>query len=111
MAAVQPNPTESPREPLTRERVFRAAIDLADASGIDALSMRRLAQELGVEAMSLYHHVRNKDDLLDGMVEVVTDEFELPTPGGIGRPRSAEPPCPPTTRFCGTHGRPRSASR
>ena len=82
MAAVQPTPTESPREPLTRERVFRAAIDLVDASGIDALSMRRLAQELGVEAMSLYHHVRNKDDLLDGMVEVVTDEFELPTPGG-----------------------------
>jgi len=82
MAAVQPNPTENPREPLTRERVFRAAIDLADASGIDALSMRRLAQELGVEAMSLYHHVRNKDDLLDGMVEVVTNEFELPMPGG-----------------------------
>jgi AcrR family transcriptional regulator len=82
MAAVQPKPTEHAREPLTRERVLRAAVDLADASGIDSLSMRRLAQELGVEAMSLYHHVRNKDDLLDGIVGLVTDEFELPTPGG-----------------------------
>jgi AcrR family transcriptional regulator len=81
MTAVQPHPTEQPREPLTRERVLRAAVDLADARGIAALSMRRLAQELGVEAMSLYHHVRNKDDLLDGIVELVTDEFELPTPG------------------------------
>jgi len=79
--AVQPQPMEQPREPLTRERVLHAAIELADGGGIASLSMRRLAQELGVEAMSLYHHVRNKDDLLDGIVDLVTDEFELPTPG------------------------------
>jgi len=82
MAAIQAKPSELLREPLTRERILRAAVELADANGIGALSMRRLAQELGVEAMSLYHHVRNKDDLLDGIVELVTDEFELPTPGG-----------------------------
>jgi AcrR family transcriptional regulator len=82
MTAVQPATTRQPREPLTRDGILRAAIDLADASGIGALSMRRLAQELGVEAMSLYHHVRNKDDLLDGIVELVTAEFALPSPGG-----------------------------
>ena len=69
------------RVPLSRERVIDAAIGLADAHGIDALSMRRLAQELGVEAMSVYHHVANKDEILDGIVEVVLDEFELPEPG------------------------------
>lgn len=80
--AVQPKPSGQPREPLTRERVLRTAVGLADAGGLDSLSMRRLAQEMGVEAMSLYHHLRNKDDLLDGIVELVTDEFELPVPGG-----------------------------
>ena len=57
------------RSTLTRGRVLRAAMDLADEAGLDAVSMRRLGQELGVEAMSLYNHVANKDDLLDGMVE------------------------------------------
>lgn len=69
------------RRPLSRERVIGAAISLADAHGIDALSMRRLAQELGVEAMSVYHHVANKDDILDGIVQVVAEEIELPEPG------------------------------
>jgi AcrR family transcriptional regulator len=59
------------RETLTRQRVLEAAVELADRHGIEAVSMRRLGQELGVEAMSLYTHVRSKDDLLDGMVEVV----------------------------------------
>jgi AcrR family transcriptional regulator len=59
------------RAQLTREQVVTAAIDLADRDGIESISMRRLAQELGVEAMSLYTHVRSKDDLLDGMVDAV----------------------------------------
>lgn len=68
------------RAPLTRERVLRTAIDLADQAGIDGLSMRRLGQALGVEAMSLYNHVANKDDILDGIVDMVVSEFELPQP-------------------------------
>lgn len=71
---------EDRRQPLSRDRVLRAAIDLADAGGIEALSMRRLAQELGVEAMSLYYHVANKNDILDGIVDMVVGEFELPPP-------------------------------
>jgi AcrR family transcriptional regulator len=66
------------RSPLTKERVLEAAIRLADEGGIDSLSMRKLGQELGVEAMSLYNHVKNKDEVLDGIVEVVVREVELP---------------------------------
>jgi AcrR family transcriptional regulator len=62
------------RLPLTRERVLNAAAALADEHGIDALTMRSLGRELGVEAMSLYNHVSNKADLLDGLVEIVTGE-------------------------------------
>jgi AcrR family transcriptional regulator len=69
------------RLPLTRERVLLAATRLADEHGIDALSMRKLAQSLGVEAMSLYNHVTDKDDVLDGMVEIVVGEIDLPTIG------------------------------
>ena len=76
--ATQPQPTDDRRLPLTRERVLRAAIGLADAGGIEGLSMRRLAQELGVEAMSLYYHVANKNDILNGIVDQVVSEFELP---------------------------------
>ncbi len=68
----------SPRTPLTRDRVLRVAITLADETGIESLSMRKLGQELGVEAMSLYHHVANKDDLVDGIVEMVVGEFAMP---------------------------------
>jgi AcrR family transcriptional regulator len=64
-----------PRPRLTRRRVLEAAVDLADRHGIESLSMRRLGQELGIEAMSLYTHVRSKDDLLAGMVEVVIGEI------------------------------------
>ena len=59
------------RTPLNRERVLRAAVALADEAGIESLSMRRLGQELGVEAMSLYNHVANKDDLLNGITDLV----------------------------------------
>ena len=65
------------RAPLSRERVLQAAIDLADDGGIESLSMRRLGQALGVEAMSLYHHARNKEDILDGIVDVVVGEIEV----------------------------------
>jgi AcrR family transcriptional regulator len=65
---------EQPRPPLTRERVLHAAVALADERGIEALTMRNLGQALGVEAMSLYNHVSNKDAVLDGVVEVVIDE-------------------------------------
>jgi AcrR family transcriptional regulator len=66
------------RPALSRERALTVAVDLADAEGIASLSMRRLAKALGVEAMSLYHHVANKDDILDGMVDVVFGEIEVP---------------------------------
>ncbi|WP_369251918.1 TetR/AcrR family transcriptional regulator [Geodermatophilus amargosae] len=68
------------REPLTRERVLRAAVALADESGLDAVSMRGLSQVLGVVPMALYKHVANKDELLDGMVDAVIGEFETPGP-------------------------------
>ena len=66
------------RTPLNRRRVLDAALALADRDGVAALSMRKLAQELGVEAMSLYHHVASKDAILDGIVDVVFAEIELP---------------------------------
>ncbi|TCC50721.1 TetR family transcriptional regulator [Kribbella capetownensis] len=65
------------REPLNRERVLRAAITLADKEGLDALTMRRLGQEVGVEAMSLYNHVKNKDDILDGIVDLVLTDIDV----------------------------------
>jgi AcrR family transcriptional regulator len=69
------------RTQLTRERVVTAGVELADRDGIGSISMRRLAQELGVEAMSLYTHVRNKDDLLDGMVDAVIGEIPTSADG------------------------------
>ena len=68
---------------MTRERILRAAISLADRDGIESLSMRTLGHKLGVEAMSLYNHVRNKVDMLDGMVDVVFGEIDLPA-NGVG---------------------------
>jgi AcrR family transcriptional regulator len=66
------------RLPLSRDRVLRTALDLADASGVEAVTMRRLGDELGFEAMSLYRHVANKKDLLDGMLDLVLAEWQLP---------------------------------
>jgi AcrR family transcriptional regulator len=64
---------------MSRERVLRAAMDFADTQGIEALSMRKLARELGVEAMTLYYYVANKNDLLEGMADLVAAEIELPS--------------------------------
>jgi AcrR family transcriptional regulator len=64
---------------MSRERVLRAAIDFADANGIEALSMRKLARELGVEAMTLYYYVANKNDLLEGMADLIAAEVDLPS--------------------------------
>jgi AcrR family transcriptional regulator len=66
------------RQPLTRERVLHAALAFADERGLEKLSMRKLAQELGVEAMSLYNHVDNKDDIVGGIVDLVAGEVEPP---------------------------------
>lgn len=74
-------PRAARRVALSRERVFRAAIALADKGGLEALTMRRLAERLRVEAMSLYHHVKNKDEILDGMVDAVFAGIPLPAPG------------------------------
>ncbi|MEV4073906.1 TetR/AcrR family transcriptional regulator [Nonomuraea fuscirosea] len=71
----------SPARPLSRNLVLEAAVQVADRGGIEAVTMRRVAQELGVEAMSLYHHVPNKDAILDGVVDVVFTEIELPAAG------------------------------
>ena len=80
--AVKTQKTPPKRAPLSRERVLRAAIALADERGAHELTMRKLAQDLGVEAMSLYNHVANKDDLLDGMIDIVFSEIEPPSAGG-----------------------------
>jgi AcrR family transcriptional regulator len=74
-------PRTKPRIPLSRERVLRSAVAFADQGGIASLSMRKLGDALGVEAMSLYNHVANKSELLDGMVDLVFSEIDLP-PGG-----------------------------
>ncbi len=68
-----------PRTPLSRERVLRTGLALADEHGLEWLSMRKLGNALGVEAMSLYHHVANRDDLLDGMIDLVFAEIEIPS--------------------------------
>jgi Tetracyclin repressor-like, C-terminal domain/Bacterial regulatory proteins, tetR family len=71
----------APQIPLSRERILITAIHLADKSGLESLSMRKIAQELGVQAMSLYNHVANKDDLLDGIIDIVIGEIEVPNLG------------------------------
>jgi AcrR family transcriptional regulator len=70
------------RKPLNRERILAAALELVDEQGIEALSMRKLGQSLSYEAMSLYNHVANKDDLLDGILDLVLAEMEPPDPAG-----------------------------
>ncbi|MFI7149116.1 TetR/AcrR family transcriptional regulator C-terminal domain-containing protein [Nonomuraea sp. NPDC050022] len=73
--ATRNGPRTEPRTPLSRDRVLRAAIKVADESGIESLTMRRLAEELGAEAMSLYYHVAKKEDVLDGIVGVIAGEI------------------------------------
>src|SRR5262252_3877618 len=69
---------EARRAPLSRERVLRKALVLADKGGLEALTMRQLGRALGVEAMSLYNHVANKEDVLDGLIDLVFSEIDLP---------------------------------
>ena len=80
-----PDEGTTARTPLTKERVLRAAVDLVDRDGLNALTMRRLGAELGVEAMSLYKHVANKEAILDGIVELVVGEIEIPPEGADWR--------------------------
>jgi AcrR family transcriptional regulator len=68
----------SSRLPLSRDRILAAAVEIADESGVGAVTMREVASRLGVEAMSLYNHVANKDDILDGMADFVVEQFDLP---------------------------------
>ena len=75
----RPTPSPGSRAPLSRERVLAAAVSLVDEAGLGSLTMRELGQRLGVEAMSLYNHVANKDDILDGMVDLVVGEIDLPS--------------------------------
>src|SRR6187402_3882828 len=70
-----------PRIPLTRELVLQTALRLADQGGLESLSMRKLGQELGVEAMAVYYHFANKDEVLDGIVDLVWAEIEVPVAG------------------------------
>ncbi|MFF7469655.1 TetR/AcrR family transcriptional regulator C-terminal domain-containing protein [Streptomyces sp. NPDC008092] len=79
--ATQAGAVERPRVPLSRTRVLDAAVALADDGGVDALSMRRIAQALGVVPMALYKHVANKNELLDGMIDVLVGEIDPPADG------------------------------
>lgn len=82
-----PTTTDRPskRVPLSRDRVLGCAVDLADESGIAALTIRSLAQAMGTKPMSLYHYVANKDEILDGIVDLVFSEISLPSPEGDWR--------------------------
>ncbi|GAA3269670.1 TetR/AcrR family transcriptional regulator [Paenarthrobacter aurescens] len=73
------------RPPLSRERVLECAVALADQSGIGALTIRTLAQSMGTKPMSLYYYVANKDEILDGIVDMVFSEIDPPAPGGDWR--------------------------
>src|SRR6478672_6853055 len=68
-----------PRLPLTRQRIIRAALRVMDEEGLEAVTMRRIGRELGVEAMSLYNHVRDKEDIFDGITETVLGGLRVPT--------------------------------
>lgn len=77
--------TAQERAPLSRERVLRGAVAIADAAGITSLTIRSLAHELGAKPMSVYYHVANKDEILDGIVDLVFGEIELPSTDGDWR--------------------------
>lgn len=78
-------PKAKKRPPLSTEKILATALRMADKKGLEALSMRNLGQALKVEAMSIYNHVPGKENLLDGLVELVVGELELPVPGGDWR--------------------------
>src|SRR5512132_2570295 len=81
--ATQIEQDERTRAPLSRERMLRTAVALADQGGVQAASMRKIAQELGVVPMALYKHVAGKDELLDGMIDVVAGEIDPPPTDGV----------------------------
>jgi AcrR family transcriptional regulator len=81
LSTVSTSEEPSARPRLTRERVLRAAVDVADRDGLGALTMRRLGAELGVEAMSLYKHIATKAEILDGILELIVGEIEIPSEG------------------------------
>lgn len=86
----QKRPTGEPaktRVPLSRERILRGAMDVADAGGASALTIRSVAERLDVKPMALYHHVQNKDEILDGLLDLVFGEIDLPE---LDRPWRAE---------------------
>src|SRR5260370_39996060 len=95
MAAVVTGGRPPARERLTRERVLRAALEFTDTQGLAALSMQKLGAELGVKGMSLYTHVDGKDALLDGIVDIMSAEVEMPAAAsgdwgdGLARPARA----------------------
>ena len=91
-----------PRLPLTRERIVEAALRVMDAEGLEAVTMRRIGRELGVEAMSLYNHVEDKDDILEGLTERVMNEFEFPPSTG-GWPEDARAMSREWRRLLGLH--------
>jgi AcrR family transcriptional regulator len=78
-----PDRVDVDRYPLNRDRILRAGIELADREGLAGLSMRKLAAHLGFEVMSLYNHVTNKRDLLEGMIDLANGEVELPDPAAV----------------------------
>lgn len=81
----EPSPPAPRRTRLTRDRVLRGAMAVADSAGLSGLTMRSLATELGVKPMAVYHHVANKDEILDGIVDLVFGEIDLPSTGGEWR--------------------------
>jgi AcrR family transcriptional regulator len=88
--------TKSPAEkrvPLSRPRVLDGALAVADAEGVGSLTMRLLADHLGVKPMALYHHVANKGEILDGIVDLVFSEIELPSTSGAWRPEMRRRAC------------------
>ena len=100
--APKTTPAEA-RSPLSRERVLAAAVELADANGIESITMRKVGEALGVEAMSLYNHVANKSDLLDGMVDVVFSEIELPSGDDVGWREAMRVRCASARRVLARH--------
>jgi AcrR family transcriptional regulator len=109
--ATQIDVNAQPRAPLSRERVLRAAVALADEGGVDALSMRKLALELGVVPMAPYEHVSNKDELLDGMVDVVVGEVDPPPSGADWKTAIRQRVLSARRALLRHPGRPRSSSR
>ena len=89
MTTPAPEPRRSGHRGLDRSLVLRTALDIVDAEGLDALSMRRLARELDVKPMSLYNHVKNKQDLRDGIVDLAFGEVEIPPVGELDWKSSA----------------------